>query len=216
MIKIIIGIIGRYKEEDNIFVFSKSIVDVITSYNRAILGIVPNQLDTRKELSDAEKKQLYKIIDKCDGIILQGGAYEYNYDFDAIRYINSKNMPLLGICLGMQCMALATGGKIREILNHDHVMHNINVLENSKLFKIINEDKPEVNSRHKYSVEDPGEYKITAYSKDMVVEAIEKENSIFNIGVQWHPENMSSSNNMKKLFNAFFNACNQYHNKKAL
>jgi putative glutamine amidotransferase len=72
-----------------------------------------------------------------------------------------------------------------------------------------------VNSRHAERVVDTGKYKVVGWSNDDVIEAIEDPSKDFNIGVQWHPEDLISFDKYSvSLFEAFFNSCKLYHQKK--
>jgi putative glutamine amidotransferase len=155
----------------------------------------------------------------CDGIILQGGTDIYNYDLDAIKYIDKNNIPVLGICLGMQSLAVSKKGELDFIDNHKRgditIAHNVNIDKFSKLYSIIKKEKIEVNSRHKEVVKNPGKYKVVGYDDENNIEALEDPNKDFCIGVQWHPEDLFFLNKETKyLFNAFIKSCFKYHNSK--
>lgn len=213
----IIGILGRPNMVDNLkkITYSKNLVDVILSYGAIPLGIIPPVIDINKELNRKEIENLYKIINLCDGIILQGGTDYYNYDIEAIDYIIEKDIPVLGICLGMQSMALSTGGSEGHIEGHkseEDYVHDIKIDKDSKLYSIINDEYIKVNSRHKDVIVDSGIYTISAYDLNGNVEAIELPNKRFNIGVQWHPE-LLQDDNSEKLFLSFFKAIEEYKSK---
>ena len=56
-----------------------------------------------------------EIIDVCDGIIFEGGDNFEEYDFKALKYLYDKDIPVLGICLGMQAMGVLFDGKLVDI-----------------------------------------------------------------------------------------------------
>ena len=150
---LIIGILGRpNKMEREIYSFSKAIVDVIIRYEAVPLGIMPSTINVNNKLSEKEKERLYELINLCDGIILQGGSDYYDYDMEAIKYINKKDIPLLGICLGMQSLAAATNGKIESDKLKDHkkpgldYAHSVKINKDSKFYTIINKEVLNVNS----------------------------------------------------------------------
>jgi putative glutamine amidotransferase len=213
----IIGILGRPNIVDNSkkMTYSKDLINVILKHDNIPLGIIPPVIDINKELDKKEREDLYKIIDLCNGIILQGGTDYYNYDIEAIDYIIEKDIPLLGICLWMQSMALSTGGSEGHVEGHkseDSYVHDIKIDKDSKLYSMINKEYIEVNSRHKDVIVNPGTYSITAYDLNGNVEAIELPSKRFNIGVQWHPE-LLDDDNSKKIFNSFFKAVEEYKSK---
>ncbi len=205
-----VGIIARpLLNEMKKYSFSKSISDIIYRYDALPIGIFPPNKDINSSLGNKEMNNLFKTIDLCDGIILQGGLDFYDYDLEAIKYIINKDIPVLGICLGMQSLACATGGKIDDIENHKDIekdyVHEVELNEESKLYKILKANKIKVNSRHKEMVVFPGAYQITGKSYDNVIEAIEMPNKKFNIGVQWHPEDLIDIDEYsQKIFDAFF------------
>jgi putative glutamine amidotransferase len=86
--------------------------------------------------------------------------------------------------------------------------HTLDIIENSILHNILGSSVIS-NSFHHQAIKDlaPG-FKVTAYSKDNVIEAIEKCNDKFVVGVQFHPEIMTAYNDehMLKLFQAFIAA----------
>ena len=135
------------------------------------------------------------------------------------------NIPIFGICRGIQVMSVATRGslyqdipsqftdhlthKIRE--STDDSWHDIKIQANSRLDEIINECETKVNSRHHQSVKDVGNrFVVTARSEDGVIEAMEDPSKRFVIGVQYHPERMIETpefcEHRRKLFEAFIEA----------
>ena len=63
-------------------------------------------------------------------------------------------------------------------------------MKNTLLSKIINQDIIDVNSQHRYHITKVNNFKVSAYSEDGLIEAIELPNKKFVMGVQWHPEKM--------------------------
>lgn len=131
--------------------------------------------------------------------------------------------PILGICRGMQLMNVVYGGSLYQdvladlpdALNHEDslkaenfesIAHTIYIEKDSKLAKIIGDEKLETNSLHHQSVDRLGEgLVISARSSDGVVEAIEDPNRHFVTGVQSHPEAIfeTGDERWRKLFLAF-------------
>jgi len=192
-----IGIIGR--KDDNKITYNREILDVIYSY-----GCFPICISLRF-LDDYEKEfnTIKPLLDKCDGFILQGGSEFYNIDVLIVKYLHSKNIPTLGICLGMQTMGYAFEGVLDSIDKHNNkskYVHNITIDEKSKLFQIIKKREILVNSRH-------NDYLVTTNlnksSFSNVIESIEDYDKDFFIGVQWHPESIMDENSIL-LFNYFF------------
>jgi len=110
--------------------------------------------------------------------------------------------PVLGICRGIQVLNIAAGGNlyqdIKNVTNQEHDQnapkwapyHDIELLEDSLLFKIIGKNRIKVNSFHHQAVKKLGTgLKKSAFSEDGLIEAIESINQDkIIIGVQWHPE----------------------------
>jgi len=63
-------------------------------------------------------------------------------------------------------------------------------------------------------VPNSGDYKVSAKCNN-IIEAIEKSNKLFNIGIQWHPERTEDEPS-KKIFKAFIESCKIYMNNKNL
>lgn len=149
------------------------------------------------------------ILDNCDGIIFQGGADIYPYHFEILNYCFNKNIPVLGICMGMQIIGLYANNQeekdLIKIDNHYDNEHKINIYKDSVLYNLFG-DNMIVNSRHNYSlkyIDEP--FIISSKSDDNIIECIEFiDNEHFILGVQFHPEDMD---NMDKLYNYFIKEC---------
>ena len=144
-------------------------------------------------------KKYFKMID-IDGILLTGGndldsisqndVSQKRDDFEKklIDYAIENNIPIFGICRGMQILAEYFGVDLIKVENQIAVKHQLFVNENSKYFnKLININ--EVNSFHNYAVNQVSkEFIISAWDKDReVIKAIEhKKHKIF--GQMWHSE----------------------------
>lgn len=155
---------------------------------------------------------LLKILKNIDGILLTGGDKVGRLDYFLIKYAIDNDLKLLGICQGMQSMALyGSEDSLVEIGNLSHnkyknYCHNVK-LSNSKLKNILNKEVVEVNSYHKQKVLNSNYFKIVGMSDDGIIEAIESNNNIFQIGLQWHPEKMIDyDNNSKLIFDYFINS----------
>ncbi|MEA4878233.1 gamma-glutamyl-gamma-aminobutyrate hydrolase family protein [Aminobacterium sp. MB27-C1] len=123
--------------------------------------------------------------------------------------------PFLGICKGAQLLNVAFGGNLYQDIASDpnffvkhsqkalrgNATHTINIESESILSSLFSQKIP-VNSYHHQSIKQCAKgFKVTACAADGIVEAIEKENNPFVVGVQWHPEMMlSSSDTMLPLF----------------
>ena len=190
------------------------------------------------ELSDPE--QAVQDALTCDGLLLPGGGDmdpkfygqeripacgEPNLLRDAaepllLRAFLAADKPVLGICRGIQVMNAVLGGDLyQDIKPFEHLPHNdhwakvhtVTVRRGTLLSRILGQDTVLVNSQHHQAVDRvaPG-FTLAALSEDGIVEAIEKPDARFCLGVQWHPEWLSDADPaMQSLFNAFVNACSK-------
>ncbi len=190
------------------------------------------------ELSDPE--QAVQDALTCDGLLLPGGGDmdpkfygqaripacgEPNLLRDAaepllLRAFLATDKPVLGICRGIQVMNAVLGGDLyQDIKPFEHLPHNdhwakvhtVTVRRGTLLSRILGQDTVLVNSQHHQAVDRvaPG-FTLAALSEDGIVEAIEKPDARFCLGVQWHPEWLSDADpTMQGLFDAFVNACSK-------
>lgn len=190
------------------------------------------------ELSDPE--QAVQDALTCDGLLLPGGGDmdpkfygqeripacgEPNLLRDAaepllLRAFLAADKPVLGTCRGIQVMNAVLGGDLyQDIKPFEHLPHNdhwakvhtVTVRRGTLLSRILGQDTVLVNSQHHQAVDRvaPG-FTLAALSEDGIVEAIEKPDARFCLGVQWHPEWLSDADPaMQGLFDAFVNACSK-------
>lgn len=209
LMKPIIGIIGRpdtLASGNKVMVIYEDIRTSIIKSGGIPLGIIPTS-----ECLDKFDDEMKSLINKCDGIIMQGGDSFYEYDIKVLEHAYDNDIPLLGICLGMQVLGHFFNGKVVSCKNHHQPLkkyvHEVYIDKKSKLYKIIGCDKIKVNSRHKDMVKDV-DIDIVGISDDGVIEAIEDKKKKFFIGVQWHPENMYSYDILeRRLFDYFISIC---------
>jgi putative glutamine amidotransferase len=144
------------------------------------------------------------------------------FDLLIVKIACELNKPILAICRGHQILNIAFGGTLYQDLSdmegcyikHQQqtkdgaATHTIDITPNSILHSILGSSIV-TNTFHHQAIKDlaPG-FKVTAYSKDNVIEAIEQCDKKFVVGVQFHPEIMTAYNdkNMFKLFKAFITA----------
>jgi putative glutamine amidotransferase len=136
-----------------------------------------------------------------------------------------RDLPVFGICRGIQIMGVAMGGSLyqdvpsqfTDPLTHpaksytEDSEHKIEIVPNSRLSELVKKNADEVNSAHHQAVDEIGEgFVVTARSADGIVEAIENPSKKFVLGVQYHPERMTETDEFlehrRKLFEAFIQA----------
>lgn len=220
----IIGVVGRPTKRENgrfFYKLSNELKEIIFKY-QAVPILISGPSNYEESLNEIEKERLYKQISMCDGIVLQGGCEIYPYDHEIITYIEHENIPVLGICLGMQVMAEHAGGKIGKIpkdyMNHaqetKEYVHFNQVKRESKLFQILKAEEIKVNSRHHDMVYYTN-LDCSSYSTDGVIEAVENKRKDFFIGVQWHPESMFEYDKVSRmLWQTFFDSVRRYHESR--
>ena len=192
------------------------------------------------------EETLRAIYQRVDAIFLTGGGdvhpsryadekHPKTNSIDTIRdeaeitvtqWAVDDNLPVFGICRGVQVMNVALGGtliqdipsSIETELSHsqtvdlprDRHSHDVKIDPNSRLAEILGTDVVMVNSLHHQSVDAvPSNAQITAHAPDGGVEALELPDKKFVLGVQWHPEDMVDDEYMPKLFEAFIEAARQ-------
>ncbi|MGL5417331.1 MAG: gamma-glutamyl-gamma-aminobutyrate hydrolase family protein [Clostridium sp.] len=148
-------------------------------------------------------------------------VYRDNCEMELLKNADKKKIPILGICRGLQLLNVFYGGNLYQDLslkegsyikhfeegNPTLGFHTIDLMKDSILFTLLGE-KETVNSYHHLAVKHVADgFKVAAYSKDGVIEAIERKTP-FAMGVQWHPEMMQEENDkMKKIFKFFIEQC---------
>lgn len=172
------------------------------------------------------KEAIINTLNHIDGLILSGGGdynplwcgedpspklHSINKERDLPELLitqlaYNRQIPMLGICRGIQTLAMALNGKVRQdisdtpnIIKHsqdadrNEPTHIVTLDKDTILHNLYGVDKIAVNSFHHQAVGDPGKkFKVTARSADGVVEAIESREYKSILGVQWHPECLQS------------------------
>ena len=195
--KPIIGIISRHalsESNSNIDITYSDFISSVKKSNGIPISI------SNKNFSD--------YLNICDGFILQGGDDIDDDNLNIINTLYEKDIPLLGICLGMQEIAYNYNGIVYDIDNHKHSnLHEITINKDSLLYKILGCHKTLVNSRHKSAIMSTDLF-ISATSDNNIIEAIESKDKKFFIGLQWHPENLYEKDlNSRKIFDYFIKIC---------
>lgn len=182
-----------------------------------------------------EVKAAQQYVTACDGLVLTGGVDPRTKDFNEPMHPKARPMDphrqafelallkavasqppkcVLGVCLGMQLMALYAGGHLNQYLpdilpepdiHQGDRPHEINLLaddsvvsprahasksqtESTGADKNAQAEPYVVISHHQQAVADPGRLRIVARAADDVIEAIDDPDRPFYLGVQWHPE----------------------------
>lgn len=193
-------------------------------------------------VDDAEV--LINMLEEIDGLVLTGGA-DYNplwygeQPEKELHTINStrdlpellltrlafnRQIPILGICRGVQTMAIALGGNLvqdlKTTLKHSQdaprseATHSVTITEGSTLYGLYGQETF-VNSFHHQAVKDCGSHlHVVATAPDGVIEAVESTEQKALMGVQWHPEWMGDEG--LKLFEWLTQRSREFKAAKAL
>lgn len=179
-------------------------------------GGVPILLPPPGAVNDAQLRDLARRhLDLCQALVLTGGPDPRTERYgvpthpaatplhpDRQRYEESllsavderRAVPVLGVCLGMQLMALHAGGSLNQHLPDDtptaaeHMgdhTHAVNAIAGAPVASGV------VTSHHHQAVRDPSRLRVVARAHDGVIEAIDDPARGFYLGVQWHPERTS-------------------------
>ncbi len=181
----------------------------------------------------ADYSSIGELIKIADGILLSGGGdiepkrtgdnpdiktqgqistARDEFEYDLLELALKENVPVLGICRGMQVIGAFCGAHIiqdidghRQIAEKKQTFHEVEVKKDTLLYKIIGKEKISVNSFHHQAV-GKGFCGIVSASVDGVIEAVELKEKNFVLGVQWHPEYLCEIEEHFKIFKAFVNA----------
>lgn len=226
MDKPIIGIVSKhyatYKSSRTDTFIRDEVKQAVFDNGGVAIGILPTEKEInysgdnwKDNLSENEKSNLFKQLNLCDGIILQGGLETDNYESIIAKYCYDNDVPILGICAGQNNIARALGGKIYKISNpekhdkpFDNFVHSITIDKNSKFYEIVKTEKMMVNSRHKRAIKECPKLDKVAFCEDNYPDVIEAKNKKFYIGLRFHPESLYEKDEKhNKIFESFINAC---------
>jgi putative glutamine amidotransferase len=131
------------------------------------------------------------------------------------RAAELRGMPLLGVCRGMQVLAVAHGSQLVQHLPDAvgdgahcptvgvHGRHDVRVAPGSRLAGIVGERIEVATYHHQGVARVCGPLVATAWTDDGTIEALERTDAAWTLGVQWHPEVVGG----EELFEAFVAAC---------
>ncbi len=190
----------------------------------------------------ADSQNIDQLFGLCDGILLTGGQdvsaklydeeplvglVEYCGKRDAMEEIVLEkalkdDVPVLGICRGIQFINAALGGTLYQdiplqhpsAVNHhqkapyDIPAHEVAIVKDSPLYNCLSTTQLDVNSCHHQAIRKlaPG-LEVMAISPDGLVEAVHLPGKRFLWAVQWHPEfSYKLDENSRKILRAFVEA----------
>jgi putative glutamine amidotransferase len=234
----LIGVVAGSSDAPELTVCRNALLDALTRAGACAI-ILPH---ARPETARA-------YLDACDGLLLPGGGdfspsffggsngdprlgrldpRRDEFEFSLAHEADRRGMPVLGICKGMQWMAVIRGGTLHIDLQsdcpgaQDHqcgtpprsaAVHEVLLEAGSHLEMLAGVSRLAVNSRHHQAVAEPGRrVKASAVALDGVIEAIEWADRPFGIGVQWHPEDQAAADDAfsLRLFSHFVEQATAY------
>ena len=216
-----LGITCRYIELNEIGPVIYIAETIIKNFNCDFRLIIPVQditypITSSKDFppfSDLEKILINKQIDSVNGLLFPGGYKFTPFDRYILDYAVYKDIPTLGVCLGMQLISCFNKEvsllPIESSINHKQdndldFTHSVTIDKDSILYDIIGTDKIKVNSFHKMMATPNPNVKVIAYSEDGIIEGVVIPNKKFILGVQWHPEiSYNIDVNSKKIIDYF-------------
>ncbi|MBX3406097.1 MAG: gamma-glutamyl-gamma-aminobutyrate hydrolase family protein [Phycisphaeraceae bacterium] len=175
-------------------------------------------------------------LELCRGVVLTGGddprtemfgepthsmakpmhSRRQEYEVALLRALESRpDVPVLGVCLGMQLMALCAGGRLNQHMPDDvptaadhagNAQHPLRIEAGDHALSRCMADgggqSCPVTSHHRQAVRDAGRLRVVARAPDGVIEAIDDPARPFYLGVQWHPERTAHAGAGLALFEA--------------
>ena len=193
----------------------------------------------------SDPEVIINTLENIDGLLLTGGG-DHNplwageepqkelHGINATRDLPellitrlafNRQIPMFGICRGMQTLAFALGGRVAQDINatlkhsqeadKSEPTHSVILSPESMIRDIYDSEHIFVNSFHHQAVSDTGpHFQATASSPDGIIEAMESTEHKSILGVQWHPEWLGDEG--QKLFKWLVNRANEFSMAKSL
>jgi putative glutamine amidotransferase len=174
------------------------------------------------------------VLDLLDALVVTGGAGDLDpalygderhpetgpvqeerdaYELALVRGVLEREMPVLGICRGMQVLNIACGGTIEQhlpdVLGHEEhrhtpgtfADHEVRLVPDSLAARAAGLERTAAKSHHHQGIKEVGEgLRVTGWAvRDDAVEALEDPSCPFVLGVLWHPEEDENSQLIKAL-----------------
>lgn len=192
--------------------------------------------------ADATADEAALLLERCDGLLLTGGddpdlrllggppplpeclllpPAQQKLNLELLHIALRADLPLLGVCLGMQMMGLAHGSPYVQHLPNaaEHgggKLHRVRIEPGTRLAALTRAPAIEVASFHHQALEGAASGLVAAgWSEDGVLEAVEIPQRRFALGVQWHPERTAESPASQAIFAGFAGAARDYRKERS-
>jgi putative glutamine amidotransferase len=203
----------------------------------AIPVLIPPQPENAEELMRELDGFLLAGGDDCDPAMYGEERHHTVEPMDPRRQANDlalaeaarkHEVPMLGICLGLQVMNVAAGGTLIQDIDAQHDTeirhasepedrgrHDVIIEKGTHLASVLPAVELNVNSSHHQAIRRVGRgLRVTALAPDGIVEGLEDPKHPFYLGVQWHPEDMTGDGSASALFAAFIEAARRHARMK--
>ena len=166
--------------------------------------------------------------DVFPGLFFKEPIKDYAYDRERdqletqlLEKANRDKIPVFAICRGAQLMNVVSKGTLHldiskvyegadypdNVLGYMFFRKRINLQEGSLLHQIFKTTELWVISIHKQSIDKVGKnFEVTAREPNGIIQAIEKKDHPFYVGVQFHPERLIYRKSFRSFFNKFIGA----------
>jgi putative glutamine amidotransferase len=230
----LIGMTTYGRNQENRFILPAEYVDGVRRAGGIPLLIPPGET------------QFEQLLPHLDGLILTGGGdiapelyggqpHETIYNVDLERdqtelglthRLLEANLPMLGICRGLQMINVALGGTLIEhlpdvvgdqvahkSLPHHPRPHLVKIEAGSHLAEILQAEQVETNSWHHQALKQVApQLKVVAYASDGIIEGVEMPGHRWLVAVQWHPELTAVADpSQQRLFDALVRAASEHY-----
>ena len=188
---------------------SKLILEIINNISGLVLsGGVDIDPKYYGEINSGKSVEISDFLDKCEK--------------EVIRIALESDIPVLGICRGMQALNVFCGGSliqdipsesesvlIHRLIKPDIAFHKITLEKSSPLSDIMGFGEHVVNSYHHQAIKNLApEFSVCATAEDGIIEAIYHKNKKFVLGIQWHPErDHEIATENKDILDGFIKIC---------